>query len=136
MTEERSKRIIRHLDNVNFTPSECEIHPKKPCLLLLNNYNHDRFHCLFANRSTVWMSYTISKSCDLPEHFYEMIEIHKQLGTEYVLPFSGIFREYSGYTIGMFHQPILLYAPRKIEPHALKETAFALIVFFVQFAIN
>lgn len=129
-SEDRAKRIIRNMDNVNFTASQCEIHPRKPCLLLLNNFNHDRFHCLYANRSTVWMPYTISKSCELPEHFYEMIEIHKRFGTEYVLPFSGCFRESSGYTIGMFHQPIQLYAPRKIQHHTLKETAYAMLVFF------
>ena len=130
MAEDRTRRILRHLDNVNYTASDCEIHPKKPCLLLLNAFNHDRFHCLYANRSTVWKSITISRSCDLPEHFYELIELHKQFGTEYVLPYAGTFREYSGYTIGMFYQPIDLYAPRKIQHHTLKETAYALLVFF------
>lgn len=128
--EDKAKRIVRHIENVEFTASLCEIHPRKQCILLLNNYDHRRFHCLFANHSKVWKSYTISGSCDLPEHFYEMIQMHKQFGTEYVLPFSGCFREYSGYTVGMFYQPIQLYAPRKIQPHMLKEVAYALTVFF------
>ncbi|GBN19722.1 hypothetical protein AVEN_261799-1 [Araneus ventricosus] len=127
--EERVKSIIRHIDNASFTATECEIHPRKPCFLLLNNFNHERFHCLYGNRSTVWRSYTIDKSCDIPEHYYEMIEMHKLLGTEYVLPFSGHFRESSGYTIGMFHQRVPLYPPRIIERNVLKETAYALIVF-------
>ncbi|GFQ96326.1 uncharacterized protein TNCT_692771 [Trichonephila clavata] len=128
--EDRVRSIIRHIDNVNFTASDCEIHPKKPCLLLLNNFNQDRFHCLYANRSTVWKSYTINQSCDIPEHFYEMIEMYTQLGSEYVLPFAGHFRESSGYTIGMFRQSIQLYAPRKIQRLQFKETVYALVVFF------
>ncbi|GFR14659.1 uncharacterized protein TNCT_490061 [Trichonephila clavata] len=128
--EDRVRSIIRHIDNVNFTASDCEIHPKKPCLLLLNNFNQDRFHCLYANRSTVWKSYTINQSCDIPEHFYEMIEMYTLLGSEYVLPFAGHFRESSGYTIGMFRQSIQLYAPRKIQRLQFKETVYALVVFF------
>ncbi|GFR12606.1 uncharacterized protein TNCT_732561 [Trichonephila clavata] len=40
------------------------------------------------------------------------------------------FRESSGYTIGMFHQSIQLYAPRKIQRVQFKETVYALVVFF------
>lgn len=128
--EERVQSLIRHLSNSNFTAADCQIHPKKPCLLLLNNYNEQRFHCLYANRSTVWKSYTIDQSCDIPEHFYEMMEMHKLFGSQYVLPFAGHLRESSGYTIGMFHQTIHLYPPRRLQHHVLKETAYALIVFF------
>ncbi|GBM24900.1 hypothetical protein AVEN_23436-1 [Araneus ventricosus] len=127
--EETIKSIIRHISNVNFTAADCEIHPHKPCFLLLNNFNHKRYHCLYANRSTVWKSYTVDKSCDIPEHFYEMIQMRTLLGTQYVLPFAGHFRESSGYTIGMFHQEIKLYPPRIIERNVLKETVYALIVF-------
>lgn len=129
-TEDRVKKIIRHITNTNFIASECEIHPRKPCLLLLNNYNEYRFHCLYARHSTVWMSYNESQSCDIPEHYHEMIELYNSLGGEYVLPFAGHFRESSGYTIGLFRQPIHLYAPRKIRHDSLKETAYALVVFF------
>lgn len=127
--EERIKSLIRHIDNINFTATDCEIHPRRPCFMLLNNFNYKRFHCLYANRSTVWKSYTIDKSCDIPEHYYEMIQMHKLLGAKYVLPFAGQFRESSGYTIGMFHQEIQLYPPRIIERNVLKEAAYALIVF-------
>ncbi|GFQ68591.1 uncharacterized protein TNCT_373371 [Trichonephila clavata] len=61
-----------------------------------------------------------------------MIEMCAWLGSEYVLPFAGHFRESSGYTIGMFHQSIQLYAPRKIQRLQFKETVYALVVFFVR----
>ncbi|KAG8173841.1 hypothetical protein JTE90_016330 [Oedothorax gibbosus] len=129
-SEDRSKRILRHFDNVHYTATECTIHPRKPCLLILNNFNHHRYHCLYANKSIVWKSYTVSKSCDLPEHFYKLMDMHKQFGNTYVLNFTGAFRDTLGYTLGLFHLPSQLYAPRKIEPHVFKETAYAILVFF------
>jgi len=127
---DRIKRVISHIDRVEYHATDCKIHSRKACFLIVNNDNEHRYHCLCTNYSTVWKSLPTSHSCDLPEHFYEMIEMHKLLGSEYVLPFSNCFRERSGYSVGMFYQPVDLYAPRKIEHEALKETAYALIVFF------
>ncbi|KAG8156214.1 hypothetical protein JTE90_011124 [Oedothorax gibbosus] len=128
---DRIRRVISHIDRVEYHATECRIHARKACFLIVNNDNESRFHCLCTNHSTVWKSIPSSHhSCDLPEHFYEMIEMEKWLGSEYVLPFWQCFRERSGYTVGMFYQPVELYAPRIIERAALKETAYALIVFF------
>lgn len=129
-TEDRVDSIIRHITNPNFTATECYNHPRRPCFLLLNNYDYRRFHCLYAKHSLVWKSYTIDDSCTIPEHFYEMIMIHKVLGNEYVLPWAGHFREYSGYTIGQFHQTIDLYPPRHLKAIHLKEAAYCMLVFF------
>lgn len=129
-SEERVESIIRHITNPNFTATECCNHPRRSCFLLLNNYDHRRFHCLYAKHSLVWKSYTIDNSCNIPEHFYEMIMIYQLLGNEYVLPWAGHFREYSGYTVGQFHQTIHLYPPRKIKHECLKETAYCMLVIF------
>lgn len=126
---DRVKSILRHIDNVQYAASQCPFHFNMPCFILLNNFNEKRFHCLYANNATVWKSYSVTKSCDVPEHFYDMIELKTMLGREYVLPFAGHFRESSGYTIGMFRFDVDLYPPPKIERVAFKETAYAMIVF-------
>lgn len=127
---DKAKKIVRHIEHVEFTATLCNIHTRKCCFLIHNNFNENRYHCLFAKSSTLWKSITSSPSCDLPEHVYEMIEMHKLLGSEYVLPFARSFRERTGYTIAMFYQPINLYSPRKITHATLKETAYAFIFFF------
>lgn len=128
-SRDRVKSIIRHIDNANYSVSQCPFHFEKPCFIMLNNFNQERFHCLFAKDSILWKAYSISKSCDIPEHFYDLVQLQKQLGDEYVLPFVRHFRESSGYTIGMFHQDIHLYPPTKIKRSAMKETAITLVVF-------
>lgn len=128
---DRVKSILRHIQQQNdhFSASSCVFHFNQPCFTLLNNFDQQRFHCLYANRSVLWRAYSITKSCDIPEHFYDLILLQQQLGSQYVLPFAGHFRESSGYTIGMFRQPIDLYPPSKIQRAAFKETVYALIVF-------
>lgn len=128
---DRGKSIIRHIErqNNNFSVSQCVFHFNKPCFTMLNNFNPTRFHCLYANQSANWKSYTILKSCDIPEHFYDLIVIHKLLSTDYVLPFASHFRESSGYTIGMFQQDIKLYPPTKIDHSVFKETVYTFLVF-------
>lgn len=127
---DRVRRILGHIDRVEYHATECRHHYHKACFLIVNNDNEYRYHCLCTNYSSVWKALPTSHSCDVPEHFYEMIEMHKMLGSEYVLPFSQCFRERSGYTVGMFFQPVDVYPPRIIEHDMLKETAYALLVLF------
>ncbi|GFQ78888.1 uncharacterized protein TNCT_207821 [Trichonephila clavata] len=103
---------------------------QQPDIIVVDEIRMGRFHCLHANRSTVWKSYTNNQSCHIPEHFYEMIEMFIMVRSEYVLPFAGHFRESSGNTIGMFRQSIQLYAPRKIQRLQFEETVYAFVVFF------
>lgn len=128
---DRAKNVIRHInkENPDFTATQCAFHFDKPCFILLNNFNHERFHCLFAKDSNVWRSYSITKSCDIPEHFYDLIQLRNSLGDEYVLKFAGHLRESSGYCVGMFRQPIDSYPPSKLSREFFKETAYATIVF-------
>lgn len=130
---DRVKSLIRHIQkqNPHFSASLCVFHFNKPCLTLLNNFNSERFHCLFSNHAVRWMSYSITKSCDIPEHFHDMMILNKILGDRYVLPFAGHFREETGYTIGMFRQNVGMYPPHIIEPSNFAETVFTMIVFFV-----
>lgn len=113
----------------DYLPSECVFHFNEPCFTLLNTFNVKRFHCLYINSANNWKSYSITKSCDIPEHFYDMIKLKEIFGNEYVLPFVGHFREYTGYTIGMFQQDIELYPPTKITRGQLKETIYTFILF-------
>lgn len=129
----RSQTLIRHIERqyISYAPTECIFHMKKPCLTLLNNFNHERFHCLYAIKASIWRSYSITKSCDIPDYFYDMIILNRQLGDEYVLPFASHFRESSGYTIGMFRQNVNLYTPVIIDRGMFKRAVFAMIVLFV-----
>lgn len=97
----------------------------------MNNFNKERFHVLFANRAAMWKSYTVTQSCDLPDHFYDMILLNRKLGDEYVLPFASQFRESSGYTVAMFRQDVDLYAPIIIDKGSFKKMTFAMIVIYV-----
>ena len=130
---DRVKSIIRHINKQNpyYSASSCVFHFNKPCLTLLNNFNSERFHCLFANHAVRWISYSVTKSCDIPEHFYDLVILNQILGDEYVLAFAGHFREETGYTIGMFQQNIGLYPPHIVERSKFAETVFTLIVFFI-----
>lgn len=130
---DRVKSLIRHIQkqNPHFSASLCVFHFNKPCLTLLNNFNSERFHCLFSNQASRWMSYSITKSCDIPEHFNDMMILNRILGDRYVLPFAGHFREETGYTIGMFRQNVGMYPPHIIDPSNFVETVFTMIVFFV-----
>lgn len=129
----RVKSLIRHIEkhNVYYAATECIFHTKRPCLTLLNKFNDERFHCLYANDASIWRYYSITKSCDIPDHFYDMILLNRQLGDEYVLPFASHFREYSGYTIGLYRQITDLYTPVIVDRGMFKRTVFAMIVFFV-----
>lgn len=131
---DRTKSIIRHIDqaaNDKFSASQCIFHFRRPCIMILNNCNLDRFHCLYSNQSVRWRSYSPStQSCDLPEHLYDLIILNSSLGDEYVLPFAGHFRESSGYTVGMYKQGAKLYPPSIIGRAIFKETVYALIIFF------
>lgn len=126
---DRVKSIIRHIENVHYAASQCPFHFDKPCFMILNNFDYGRFHCLYANQSIVWKSVSINSSCDVPEHFYDLHQLSKLLGTEYVLPLSGYFRESSGYTVGMFRQPVELYSPNRIKRENFKETVYAFVLF-------
>lgn len=130
---DRVKSIIRHIEkqNVYYSASTCAYHFNRACFTLLNNFNSERFHCLFANHAMQWRSYSITKSCDIPESFYDLMVLNKILGDNYVVPFAGHFKESSGYTIGMFQQSIGLYPPHIINQSKFAETVFTMIVFFV-----
>lgn len=133
MSLDRVQSIIRHVSKQNdyYSVTLCTFHFNKPCFTLFNNFNEQRFHCLFANQSSQWRSYSITKSCDIPEHFYDMINLNKILGTKYVLQFAGHFRESSGYTVGMFRQTIDLYPPTIIDRRTFKKTLFTMIILFI-----
>lgn len=130
---DRVKSIIRHIKKQypDYSLSECIFHKNKPCLTLLNNFDKERFHCLFANHAVIWKSYSITKSCDLPDHIYDMILLNRLLGDEYVLPFASSFRESSGYTVAMFRQNLHLYTPIIIDRGTFKRMTFAMIVIYV-----
>lgn len=130
---DRVKSIIRHIKKQypDYSVSECIFHTNKPCLTLLNNFDTERFHSLFANRAAIWRSYSVTQSCDLPDHFYDMILLNRVLGNEYVLPFASQFRESSGYTVAMFRQDIDLYTPNIIDKGAFKKMTFAMITLYV-----
>ena len=132
----RVQSIIRNIKKqyFDYSPSECIFHTNKPCLTLLNNFNTERFHCLYANQSIIWRSYSITNSCDLPDHFYDMILLNQSLGDEYVLPFASYFRESSGYTVGMFRQHTDLYAPIVIDRETFKSMMYALVVIYISAA--
>ena len=129
----RVQSIIRHIKKQysDYSPSECIFHTNKPCLTLLNNFDTERFHCLFANQSVIWRSYSITNSCDLPDHVYDLILLNRLLGSEYVLPFASFFRESSGYTVAMFRQQTELYTPIVINRQAFKVMIYALLVIFI-----
>lgn len=109
----------------------CIFHSNRTCLTLLNAFDRERFHCLYTIDANGWRSYSVTKSCDLPDYVYDLILLNQLLGDEYVLPFASQFRESSGYTICMFRQNIELYPPNIIERSAFKEMAFATIVLYV-----
>lgn len=127
---DRTQTIISHIDNVHLSASRCPWHLDKQCFLLLNNFNSRRFHCLYANQSTQWKSCTLDHSCDLPEHFYDLVVLRKELGDEYVLPFSSHFKERSGYTIGLYELGCDLYGPPIIASEAFAENFYTLLVMF------
>lgn len=128
-TADKAKSIVRHIDNVHYAASLCPFHFDKPCFIILNNFDHGRFHCLYEKHSVVWKSVSINSSCDVPEHFYDVYKLSELLGTEYVLPLSGYFRESSGYTVGLFRQPVELYSPSRITRENFKETVYTFVLF-------
>lgn len=132
-SSDRVKSIVRHINKQNpyYSASTCVFHFNKPCLTLLNNKDCKRFHCLFVNQAVRWISYSITKSCDIPENFYDLMILHEILGERYVLRFAGHLREETGYTVGMFRQNVGLYPPSKIDRSKFAETVFTMIVFFI-----
>lgn len=127
-----TQSIIRHIKDQysTYLSSECVFHFNKRCFTLLNANNSERYHCLYAYTSSLWKSYSeITKSCDIPEHFYDLIELNQLMGSEYVLPFVHHFRESSGYTIGLYKQDPDLYPPTQITRDKFKETFYAYIIF-------
>lgn len=130
----RVDSIIRHIKQQypDYAPDRCLFHSSnRACLTLLNSFNSERFHCLFANSSPFWRSYSVTKSCDLPDHFYDLIELNRLLGDRYVLPFASQFRESSGYTVAMYRQTVGLHRPQIIDRQNFKRTVFGLIVLYV-----
>lgn len=129
---ERCKSIARHIqeDHENYIVTECTYHFDNPCFIILNNFNWNRYHCLYSNYSILWLPISKTQSCDLPELYFDLIELYHLLGVNYVLPYSGVFRESSGYTIGMFQMNIYLYPPKIITQAVFKETVYAFIIFF------
>lgn len=129
---ERCKSIMHHIqqNNKNFIATECSLHFNKPCFIILNNFDENRYHCLYSNYSVQWLPISITKSCDVPELYVDLIKLYNLLGAEYVLPFSAYFRESSGYTIGMFKMSMHLYHANNIKRAVFKETVYAFIVFF------
>lgn len=125
-----TQSLLRHIKDqyTTYLSSECVFHFNKRCFNLLNANNMERYHCLYAYTSALWKSYS-SKSCDIPEHFYDLIELNRLMGSDYVLPFVHHFRESSGYTIGLYKQVSELYAPTKITRVHFKETFYAYIIF-------
>lgn len=122
-------RIISHIDSPYFAASKCPFHFDRSCFLILNNFDKYRFHCLYALESMEWKSYNASPSCDIPEHFYDLLMLNGELGNDYVLPFNRHFRERSGYTVGMFKLVPNTYDAKILKPRHFKETFYTMIVF-------
>ncbi|GBN83867.1 hypothetical protein AVEN_57375-1 [Araneus ventricosus] len=127
-------RIISHIENTNYAASKCPYHFNRSCFLVLNNFDSMRYHCLYALDAIQWKSYDASRSADIPEHFYDLIVLRKDLGSEYVLPFNRHFRERSGYTVGMFHMKTGIYNAKIVTPEHFKETFYTMIVFLCAIA--
>lgn len=115
----------------DYAVSKCVFHTRRCCFTLLNTFNSERFHCLFADKTRIWRSYSLTESCDLPDYCYDLILLNRLLGDEYVLPFASQFREYSGFTIAMYRQDTQLYRPNIITRTTFKRMAFAMIVLYV-----
>lgn len=126
----KSDTIIAHIkENKYYSPSKCPWHHDRYCLLVLNNFDLKRYHCLFASHSIQWRAYSNTGSCDIPEQFYDVKLLAKEMGHEYVLPFAYAFRERSGYCIGLYELHVGLYGSNILTPDNLAETFYTMIVF-------
>lgn len=131
--EDPESIICRNLQRQepDYAPTDCIFDHKKNCFTILNTFNSERFHCLYAASARVWRSHSLTNSCDMPDHFYDLLLLNQQLGDEYVLPFASLFREPSGYTIAMFRQETNLYQPNIIDRGSFKQMVFAMVVLYV-----
>lgn len=127
MSLEKSLIYNIHL-NPYFSPTPCPWHYKSYCLMLTTNHDNKRFHCLYERDASKWTFYNSSRSCDIPEYFYDLIDLNKRLGSAYVVPFSTHIRERSGYTIGLYLIGNGLYNAKIIKPAHLFETFLTFIV--------
>lgn len=114
----------------NFLPVDCPYHNDNLCLQII--INDKRFHCLFERDSAKWCFYNCSKSCDIPEYMYDLIELNKSLGSDYVLPFSTHFREESGFTVGLYELQNGMFTAKILKPEHLFECFLTFIVIMCQ----
>lgn len=125
---ERTKSIMSHVaENVKYTAFACPWHFNNACFGLTDNTNGKRYHCLYAFSSRRWKSYSFSGSCEIPDHFFDLLLLKQLLGSEYVLPFVKHIRERSGYTIGFYELKPGLYNAKILKPQHLAETFYALV---------
>lgn len=111
-----------------YSPTHCPWHYDSYCFMMTTNNNNKRFHCLFDKDSTKWTFYNSSRSCDIPEYFYDLIELNKKLGHSYVLPFSTHIRESFGNTIGLYEIRNGHYNAKILKAEHLFETFLTFIV--------
>ena len=120
--------IIRHVnENDKYNATKCPWHSERNCFFLL--YNSKKFHCLFTLESKQWFPNETTGSCDVPEEVHDLIVLHRELGDDYVLPFTFPFRERSGYAIALFELQREYYGPNSITVQNLAETYYAAVVF-------
>ena len=118
-------RIIYNLKkNPLFSPAECPYHNDQQCLQIVTNHNGKRFHCLYENSAKKWVAYGCSKSCEIPEYFFDLIE----LKSNYALPFNSHFREQSGYTVGLYEIKTGHYTAKIVQSKHLFECFLTFIV--------
>lgn len=124
--------IIHRIDNEKYTRLECPWHYTETCLIL--NEDQQQYHCLsdVSTRSLRYKYYKQTKSCDIPEHFYDLIILNARLKAKYVLPFVKHFRIATGETIGQFQIQPPVYSASIIKPIHLAETFLTFLVLFCE----
>lgn len=124
--------VVDKIINPYYIASTCPFHRHHTCLLI--TFNKRNFHCLYDTfpRPIRYKFYNSSQSCDIPEHFHDLVVLHEKLGSEYVLPFVLHFRIASGETVGMFEQKYPVYGPSILKETDLAETFLTYIVLFCE----
>lgn len=120
--------VINKIDYEYFTTLTCPWHYREMCFII--EYNKKKYHCLYDNlvKSLRYKYYKIDKSCDIPEHYHDLILLNNKLGSNYVLPFVKHFRIPTGETIGFFEIKETVYGPCVIKEYYLLETFFTFLM--------
>lgn len=118
-------RIVHNLKkNPLFSPADCPFHNDNQCLQITTNHNGKRYHCLYERDAPKWVSYGCSKSCDIPEYFYDLIPLE----SDHVLPFGCHYREQSGFTIGLYELKNGLYSAKILKSEHMFECFLTFVV--------